>query len=301
MANPKVSIIMSVYNESTYELDQSINSILEQSFQDFEFIIVNDNPDNEILKKYLSKLEDNRIIVITNEKNLGLISSLNRAFKESRGDFIARMDADDISFPTRIQEQYHYLISHDIDMVGSYIKTIDSRGDVMKNKMKFPQHHRAICFFSKWGSCIAHPTWFARREVFSSLSGYRNALYCEDYDFILRALNKNFKLGNINKVLLKYRVRSNGISKTNFVTQYLLKDYLSRHRNDNVLLTNEEIDNYLLSEQYERDLIKYKEYVLLKSNLKNKSVKNIDAMFKNRYFWKDISEKLMLLLRESFF
>lgn len=301
MANPKVSILMSVYNESTYELDQSINSILEQSFHDFEFIIVNDNPDNEILKKYLSKLEDNRIIVITNEKNLGLISSLNRAFKESRGEFIARMDADDISFPTRIQEQYHYLKSHDIDMVGSYIKTIDSRGNVIKNTMKFPQHHRAICFFSKWGSCIAHPTWFARREVFSSLRGYRNALYCEDYDFILRALNKNFKLGNINKVLLKYRVRSNGISKTNFGKQYLLKDYLSRHRNDNVLLTNEEIDNYLLSKQYESDSIKYEEYVLLKSNLKNKRIKNIDTMFKNKYFWKDISEKIMLLLRESFF
>ena len=83
--------------------------------------------------------------------------------------------------------------------------------------------------------------------------------------------------------------------------QYLLKDYLSRHRNDNVLLTNEEIDNYLLSKQYESDLIKYEEYVLLKSNLKNKRIKNIDTMFKNKYFWKDISEKIMLLLRESFF
>ena len=107
----KISVIMSIYSEKEEWIKESIDSILSQTFRDFEFIIINDNPkrkENEnLLLEYSQK--DNRIIVITNKENIGLTKSLNKGLSIAKGKYIARMDADDISFPTRFQKQIDFL------------------------------------------------------------------------------------------------------------------------------------------------------------------------------------------------
>lgn len=122
--NTLVSIIMPVYNGEKY-LRSAIDSILSQTYTDFEFIIVNDgsiDKSEEIIKSY----SDSRIRYIKNEKNIGLDTTLNNSFKIAKGEYIARMDCDDLSHPTRIEKQVRFLVSHiDYDMVGSQYVNID--------------------------------------------------------------------------------------------------------------------------------------------------------------------------------
>ena len=105
-----ISVVMSVFKEPLDWIELSINSIRNQSFSDFEFIIVNDNINDIPLKTFLSKIQniDPRIIILENQKNLGLTKSLNKALEISKGKYIARMDADDISFSQRFQTQFDY-------------------------------------------------------------------------------------------------------------------------------------------------------------------------------------------------
>ena len=122
---------MSCYNEEEVYLTQAIESILDQDYVDFEFIIIMDNPDNQslldIVKKYVSV--DKRIIVIRNERNIGLANSLNKGIEMATGEYVARMDADDISLPSRLKRQVSYLDNNPKCMMtcGNFIK-IDENG-----------------------------------------------------------------------------------------------------------------------------------------------------------------------------
>lgn len=133
MRNPKVSVIMSVYKEPVEWLHESIDSILNQTFTDFEFIIICDNPsyDEGIALLYAYKEKDHRIVLIENEKNLGLTKSLNKGITVAKGDFIARMDADDISLPERFEKQMSLLEKHpEIGVCGSIIDYMGDRKGV---------------------------------------------------------------------------------------------------------------------------------------------------------------------------
>ena len=111
---PKISVIMSVYSERVDWIRKSIDSILNQTYSDFEFIIVNDKPDKEenaqLLEEYAAR--DSRIKVLTNEENIGLTKSLNKAFALAEGEFIARMDADDMALPERFKIQLEFMNAH---------------------------------------------------------------------------------------------------------------------------------------------------------------------------------------------
>ena len=194
MEAPLVSILMSTYNETPKELDESINSILHQTYSNFEFLIINDNPNNCELEETLKTYVDSRIRIIRNEKNLGLVKSLNAGLKLCEGQYVARMDADDISRQSRIQDELLYLKKNHLDMIGSYIETIDEHGETIKSLMRFPEKHNQIAKFMRWGSCSCHPTWFLKREVCLKLHGYRKTPHCEDYDFMLRAINNGSKI-----------------------------------------------------------------------------------------------------------
>ena len=134
MDSPKVSVIMSVYNGEKY-LKEAINSILNQTFKDYEFIIVNDASTDKsikILEEYAKK--DNRIGLIHNEKNIGLTRSLNKAIKSANGAYIARQDADDISLPPRLEEEVNFLDKHPtVGLVGSYAWMIDEKGKILSD------------------------------------------------------------------------------------------------------------------------------------------------------------------------
>ena len=262
MENPLITVLMSTYNETGSELKKSINSILHQSYRNIEFLIINDNPKNNELLQILNSITDDRVKVIRNEKNIGLVRSLNKGLKFAQGTYIARMDADDISYPSRLEDELVYLKQNGLDMVGSYIELIDEDNTVIKRVMKFPSGHKQIAHFMRWGNCISHPTWLLKREVYMAMDGYRNALHCEDYDFILRAIEKGYAVGNIPKVELSYRVRQTGVSKSNENIQFLLRNFLAKNKRRINKITETNIEEYLHSEKFQREstqLLLYKQ------------------------------------------
>ena len=302
MDTPLISVLMSTYNETTKELDESINSILQQTYSNFEFLIINDNPNNYELEKTLKSYKDSRIKIIHNEENLGLVKSLNSGLKYCNGQYVARMDADDISCPSRIQDELLYLQNNRLDMVGSYIEAIDENGKTIKPLMRFPKNHNQIVKFMRWGSCICHHTWLLKREVCFELQGYRKTPHCEDYDFILRAIAHGYKVGNIPKVELSYRIRQSGVSKSHEAEQFLLRDYLAQNMKQIDSLTEDTITEFLNSEKFHRQLEQLSHYKNAKQMLKKGSgiekLKSTVQIPGNRFFWRDIVEKTTLLLRE---
>lgn len=223
-----VSIIMSVYNETKKELKDSINSILKQSFKDFEFIIINDNPQNNDLIETLTifKNLDPRIIINTNEKNVGLATSLNRGVLLAKGDYIARMDADDISRSDRILKEVNYLKTNpDVDMVSTNCVYINEDGDISGEKSDIPTNPSQIAKLLPIGSSIIHPSVMVRRQVFSDLKGYRLFPTAEDYDLWLRILSSGYRIGSINEPLIKYRLRANSMTQSKKMLVFLVSQY----------------------------------------------------------------------------
>ena len=163
----KLSVIMSTYKEPLAYLKQSIESILNQIFRDFEFIITNDNPSNleaiRLLKSYADN--DKRIKLVFNEKNTGLTKSLNKSLVLCKGEYIARMDADDISHPTRFEKQVNFLDKNqDIVLCGSWVKFVDKQDKViglLKNPTDFKKIKNSVIKFNPF----VHPTWMFRREI----------------------------------------------------------------------------------------------------------------------------------------
>lgn len=232
-----VSVIMSTYNEPEIYLKKSIESILNQTYINIEFIIVCDNPENSDIIKILNtyKNTDKRINIIINETNIGLVKSLNKALIKAQGAFIARMDADDIAESERISKQLNYIKINNLDMIGSAILCIDKNENEIRKIKNMPRNSNKFKRYIIVNNCIAHPTWFGRIEVFKKNKGYRNIPYAEDYDFVLRAIARGFKLGNINQILLKYRIREDSISNKNGLKQFLISEYLVKMYKNKIL------------------------------------------------------------------
>jgi glycosyltransferase involved in cell wall biosynthesis len=216
--SPKISVVMPVYNAEKY-LDESIQSILNQSFVDFEFIIINDgSKDNtkNIIERY--KKKDKRIILINNVKNLGLQISLNKGLKVARGKYIARMDADDISLKERFNIQVNYLESNpDIYLIGGSAIVIDEGGNKLGVFLKYDDIIRIAKKLRKV-NCIIHPSiMFKNTREFFYREKFKTS---EDYDLYLRILTSNKKMTNLPNILIKYR-----ISKKSFVSTMPNQEY----------------------------------------------------------------------------
>lgn len=237
----KVSVIMSVFNENEKWLKESIYSILNQSFTDFEFIVVNDNPSNKAIERLLESIYDQRLTIVNNIENKGLVYSLNKALNIANGEYIVRMDADDIAFKNRIEKQIKYLEENNLDMIGCSEIVINEDGEQIREYI-LPTNERKIVGYSYCGEDkIPHPCWLVRKEVYDKLNRYRNIKFCEDFDFILRAIKNNIKVGNCNEFLLKYRVRENSISNTNRKKQYWTANYLAKNIKNISSITEDEI------------------------------------------------------------
>ncbi len=205
---------MSVYNGAKY-LREAIDSVLTQSMADFEFLIVNDGSmDNslEIIKSY----NDARIILLDNEKNLGLIASLNKGLAVARGKYLARFDADDICCSNRLEEQYNFLENNpDIAVCGSWAEIIDENGKAVDHYNYPPLENKAIKKYLFWHNPFIHPTVMVRREILAAAGGYNKKFkHIEDYELWTRVLAK-FQGANIPQTLIKYRRHSGGITKKN--------------------------------------------------------------------------------------
>lgn len=229
MEQELISVLMSTYNESELWLRKAIESILNQTYRMIEFIIVLDNPNNMVIRDIVYQYSeiDGRIIVVENEKNLGLVNSLNRALGISKGKYIARMDADDISVKNRMEDQISFLKRTKSDLVGSRVAFINEFDELMfgdGEKLHYSDYYikKTLTF----QNCIYHPTWLARRELYLKLNGYRNISCCEDYDFLLRARLLDAQLSVLPEILVYYRYNTNGISRTNRAKQRCITLYM---------------------------------------------------------------------------
>ena len=241
-----ISIIMSVYNEKQEWIQDSIESILKQTYQNIEFIIIIDNPNNsvatELIKEYAKK--DNRIKYFINEKNKGLIYSLNKALQYANGDYIARMDADDISHKNRLEKQLNYLCDNNLDLIGSNVNLFNENGIFyITNKLLT---HKYIVKLLKAGTIgIVHPTFFAKRDIFIKLNGYKNAFHVEDKDFLARVICNNFKVGNMKNISLDCRYNNQSITKNNAIYINKMGKYIT-----NIFQKCTRIKQYSFDEKY---------------------------------------------------
>ena len=214
--NPMISVVMSVYNGEKY-LDEAIESILNQTYKDFEFIIINDGSTDkslEIIEKYKNK--DERIVLISRE-NRGLIASLNEGITKARGEYIARMDADDISLPKRFEEQVQFMKSENIDICGGNYLSINSDGSLFSLNLT-PQSHE-LCTLSLVSKVpFAHPTVMMRKgflDKYAFKYGQSSFKKAEDLDLWMKMHEKGAKFGNVAELILKYRILENSLSKVN--------------------------------------------------------------------------------------
>jgi glycosyltransferase involved in cell wall biosynthesis len=196
---------MPAYNAAAY-LDEAVSSILGQTFRDFEFIIIDDGSTDataSILKRHAEL--DSRIRLY-HQKNQGMISVLNRGCRLARGQYVARMDADDVSFPRRLEKQLEYIERHQqIGILGTWIHNMDENGSV-KGTWRPPTHPKMLRWTHFFGVCVSHSSVLMRREVLEQLDFYRtDAVHGEDVDLWLRA-SAITEFGNVPEVLNKYRV-----------------------------------------------------------------------------------------------
>lgn len=218
----KISVLTTVLNCEKY-IAQSIESILNQTFTDFEYIIVNDgSTDNtyRIIQEYASK--DNRIIIINNEKNIGIVKSLNKALDIAKGKYIALQDGDDISFPKRLEEQYMFLENnHDYVLVGSNIIVMDEYENFISEPMR-PINNLDAKFGLLFRCIFSHPSIMYRKKVLddNNLKYDENYIHAEDFRLITQ-ISQYGKIFNIKNPLIKYRKHSNNNSVLNF--DFLIK------------------------------------------------------------------------------
>lgn len=208
MSTPRVTVLMPVFNGEKY-LGEAIESILNQTFADFEFLIINDgSTDNSV--SIIQSYPDSRIKLLHNDGNRGLIATLNRGIEFARGEYIARMDCDDISLPKRLAKQMEFMDQHqEVGVCGTWISTI-GRNKVVKP----PTEHDAIVCRLMFESCLLHPTVIIRRSVLRENGIFydHGYLHAEDYELWVRC-SKFCKLANLGEVLFHYRIHPHQVSE----------------------------------------------------------------------------------------
>lgn len=212
---PHISVILPVFNAAAY-VRQAVESVLAQTFSDFELVVIDDGS-TDGSDRLLSELArmDSRIRLLAQE-NQGYSRTLNTAFQLAGGEFIARMDADDICLPMRFELQRQFLTDHpEIGVVGSRVLLIDPEGAPVCESF-LEQHHEEIdrCHMAFCGSAIAHPSVLIRASLLGDVGGYRTEFEpAEDLDLWLR-LAERTRLANIPQALLKYRLLEKSVSHT---------------------------------------------------------------------------------------
>ncbi len=206
MISPDITVCMAVYNGERY-LQEAIDSILNQTFENFEFLIINDgstdNSENIILQN-----KDPRIRLINNLKNQGLIFTRNIGLQEAKGKYIAILDSDDIALPQRLEIQYNFMESHpDIAICGSkalqfnYVNEevlIDVPTDYLAERLIF-------------GNVFVNSSIILKRAAALQVGGYQNYSLGEDYDLALR-VSEYYPIANLNEILVKYRIHQHNIT-----------------------------------------------------------------------------------------
>lgn len=207
---PAVTVFMAVYNAAAY-LSQAIESVLAQTFRDFELLIINDgSTDNStaIIEKY----PDPRIRILNNETNKGLYFTRWRGVHEARGDFFAILDSDDIAMPERLAIQYDYMIQNpDVAICGTRTELINSKGEVTGMSKSYSGNKNVLMIFE---NVLMNSSVMIRTELIRLVGSYKEYDLAEDYDLALRLAEK-YRIEILNEVLVKYRIHGNNTSYNN--------------------------------------------------------------------------------------
>jgi glycosyltransferase involved in cell wall biosynthesis len=210
---PRLSVLLPVYNAEKY-IRQSIESILNQTFSDFELIILDDGSKDGSMR-LIQEIHDPRIKIIS-QSNMGLGATLNKGMQLSVGEFIARQDADDISLPDRFAKQIDFLErNRDVALVGTWAQIMDENGNLESRCHKHPTNSNELRCDLVFNNPFVHSSVMFRRNQIQEVGGYadeRNAF--EDFDLWSR-VSHHFSVANLPEVLIYYREVSTGISKSN--------------------------------------------------------------------------------------
>ncbi|MDC1332631.1 glycosyltransferase [Gammaproteobacteria bacterium] len=230
---PGVSVIMSVFNGEDFLAD-AIKSVLHQTFTNFEFIIVDDGSNDRSLAIIQSFQELDSRIKILAHKNQGLARSLNIGIEHSKGKYIARIDADDLCYESRLEKQYAFMEeNHAVDLIGSSVDVINEDGSITTSKKQITDFEN---IFKKRFllSPILHITFFGKRSFFERNNGYRDSfVFAQDYDLVLRGIDSGSIILNMEEQLVQYRDFRRKINPSKFIQQFRITELairLSRER-----------------------------------------------------------------------
>jgi len=216
--NPTVSVLMPAYNAEEY-VDTAIQSIRDQTFEDFELLVVDDCSDDEtwsIIQRHAA--EDERVNGFRNEENRGVVKTRNKLFELASDPlYYAIFDADDVSKPARLERQVAFLEEHEmIDAVGSFLEAIDSTGERV-GRREYPTDPKKIRRSLPIFSPMAQPSVMIRRDVVEAVEGYDEEWErCQDYDLWWRVSEAGFSLANIDEPLVSYRLHDEQGKLTSF-------------------------------------------------------------------------------------
>ena len=296
---PKISVLMPVYNGDKY-LKKSINSILRQTFDDFELIIINDGSTDlslSIIKSY----QDKRIKIINNSKNIGIAYSLNKGLNKANGDYIARQDQDDISHPERFMCQVNYLKKNDTDLVDANFVFIDEDDNYIQDyeeRTFSPYETLSHLFFYE----LVHESIMCKRSLFDVNNIQYKKRPTEDYDLFIRLAKAGMTAGRISKHLLKVRKHPNSECGSNWGT---MKEDINQMRIELVedlglKLTDQEKkvhiafveQNSSILNQYQfREVLQWSNKII-KANSKNK-------IYSSTYFKEQLYLRLIRLIKRK--
>ena len=214
-----ISVLLSVYkSEKPSNLDKALQSVwFDQTLRPDEIVLIQDGPLSDSLLSVIDKWKSilcEKFVVLCNEKNLGLTKSLNKGLSIVKGDFIARMDSDDISFPNRFELQLDYMMNHpEVSVLGGGIQEIDEN-DNWGHLRLYPLDMKGIVKYISKANPLAHPTTFIRRSVFDK-GFYYNEKYRknQDLEFWFRLISKGFVFANLSLPVLYFRRTSDTYSK----------------------------------------------------------------------------------------
>lgn len=223
--SPIISVVMPIYN-AQQDLRAAIESILGQSFSDFELLIIDDGSTDESVQ-IIQSFEDSRIRLISQPKNLGLVAALNRGLVEVRGQFIARMDGDDICLPDRFALQLPIMQDQKLDICGSDWAQIDAEGRQFR-VLKAPTSHEQVVATLANTVPYAHGSVMMRKSFIDEHDLQYRVGYGEDYDLWIRFFENGAKFGVVEKTLYLHREHSGSITTTKFKEQALASRVLRR-------------------------------------------------------------------------
>lgn len=231
MTEPRITVLMPVYNGERYLCD-AIQSILSQTLGDFEFLIINDGSTDrsvEIINSY----RDPRIRLIHNDQNMQLIATLNKGLDMAQGEYIARMDSDDISLPERLENQVAFLDAHpEVGICGTWIRTFGNKKGSVWN---YPTDDATIRSRFIFESVIAHPSVMIRKDMLENADLRYNPLYkhAEDYGLWVAA-SKHTNFANIGKILLHHRLHPLQVGQSYSEDQQSSADLIRRNQIENL-------------------------------------------------------------------